>query len=214
MKIKSLIVSVLSLAILALSGCSKSSDSTPAPVSQPTSTTAIAGVASKGPIAGAVVQVFAIRSNVTDTVPFGTGRTDARGNYAVQTFGYKGPVVVEVTQGAYNDEISGTQVTMKTPLRAMFSSVGTGTTSIAVTPLTELAAKNAEGRPTLSTDAIDAANNYIGVNFGVPGIVTTLPIANSGDANQTNYVNQLKVFQQLVYNSMQPGELAAGQVKG
>src|SRR5512142_1384511 len=157
MKIKYFIGLVLSLAALQLSGCSKSSSS-PAPVvTKPTSTTAITGLVSKGPIVGAAVQAFAIVSDVVSTVPLGQGKTDDKGIYTIETFGYKGPIVVEATQGAYNDEISGALVTLKTPLRAMFSSVGTGTTTITVTPMTELAAKNAEGYPVLSGDVIDAA---------------------------------------------------------
>jgi hypothetical protein len=215
MKIKSLSVSVLCLAMLALSGCGKkSSDETPAPpvVTQPTSTTAITGLATKGPITGATVTAFAIRSDVTDTAnPLGSAQTDAKGIYTVETFGYKGPVVVEVTGGSYTDEISGAKVTLKTPLRAMFSSVGTGTTTIAVTPLTELAAKKAEGAPVLTGDVIDAANRDIATFFGVTNIVTALPNAFSTDANQTGYAAALGVISQLVIDSMRVGDIAAGQ---
>ncbi|HSB33890.1 MAG TPA: hypothetical protein VLG39_05505, partial [Nitrospirota bacterium] len=167
----------------------------------------------KGPIAGATVQAFAIRSNVTDTVPLGQAKTDNKGIYTIETFGYKGPIVVEATGGAYNDEISGAQVTLKTPLRAMFSSVGTGTTTISVTPLTELAAKNAEGHPVLTGDVIDAANIYVAHTFSIANnnIVTSVPNAFSTDANETSYAAALKIFSQLVIDSMEPGEMAAGQ---
>jgi hypothetical protein len=214
MKIKNLTVSVLCLAILALSGCGKkSSDNTPPPVvTQPTSTTAITGLATKGPIAGATVTVLAIRSDVTDTAnPLGQAQTDAKGNYTVQTFGYKGPVVVEVTGGSYKDEISGAQVTLKTPFRAMLSSLGTGTTPIVVTPLTEFAAKKAEGAPVLTGDVIDAANRYIADRFSLTNITTSFPNASSTDPNQTGYAAALGAISQLVIDSMRPGDIAPNQ---
>ena len=220
MKIKYLISLVLCVAVLALSGCGKkSSDTTPPPappVSQPTSTTAITGMASKGPISGATVNVFSIRSGVTDTAaPLGQAQTDAKGIYTVETFGYKGPVVVEVTGGSYKDEVSGKQVTLKTPLRSMFSSVGTGTTTMAVTPLTELAAKLAEGFGDLTGDVIDASNRRIAsafttTNVSITNIVTSLPNAISSDANQTGYAAALGAFSQLVTDSTRTGDIAAG----
>jgi hypothetical protein len=213
MKIKYFIGLVLSLAVLQLSGCGKKSNSTPPPVvTQPTSTTAITGIATKGPIIGATVQAFAIRSNVTDTVPLGQAKTDNKGNYTIGTFGYKGPVVVQVTGGSYTDEITQQPVILKTPLRAMFSSVQTTTTTIVVSPLTELAAKNAEGYPVLTGDVIDGANRFVGLNFGgLTNIVGTVPNAASTDLNQTGYAAALKIFSQMVIDSMEPGELAAGQ---
>lgn len=218
MKVKYLVGLILCIATLAAQGCgSKSSDTPATPVAtQPTSTTAIAGMAVKGPISGATVQVFAIRSGVTDTTPIGEGQTDAKGNYAVQTFGYKGPVMVEVTGGSFKDEVSGKQVTLKVPLRAMFSSAGTGTTTMAVTPLTELAARMADGFGDLTGAVIDDANRRLAsafstTNVSITNIVTSLPNAISADANQVGYDAALGAVSQLVTDSTRTGDIAAGQ---
>src|SRR6185369_10984495 len=156
MKIKYLIGLVSCVVMLALPGCG--SNSTPSPVvTQPTLST-ITGLATKGPIGGATVNVFAIRSGVTDTVPLGQATTNAEGNYTVETFDYTGPVVVEVTGGTYKDEISHASVTLKAPLRAMSFIAPTGggaTMTIVVTPLTELAVNKAMGSPALTNAVID-----------------------------------------------------------
>lgn len=216
MKIKYLAGLILYVAALATQGCGKSSDTPASVTTQPTSTTAIAGMAAKGPISGATVQAFAIRNGVTDTIPLGEGQTDVKGNYSVQTFGYKGPVMVEVTGGSYKDEISGKQVTVKIPLRAMFSSAGTGTTTMAVTPLTELAARMADGFGDLTGAVIDDSNRRLASAFSttsvsITNIVTSLPNTISSDANQVGYAAALGAFSQLLTDSTRAGDIAAGQ---
>jgi hypothetical protein len=213
MNTKRLIGFVLCLAMLAPAGCGKKSSDTPAPpVSQPTSTTSITGLATKGPINSGTVTVFAIRSGVTDTAPLGQARTDVKGIYTVETFGYQGPVVVEVIGGSYKDEISRATVTVKVPLRAMFSSAGTGTTTMAVTPLTELAVNKALGSTELTNDVIDASNRFIASYFGLTSIVTSLPSSLGGATDdQKNYAIALGGISQLVIDFMQPDGFAPGQ---
>jgi hypothetical protein len=97
----------------------------------------------------------------------------------------------------------------------MFSSVGTGTTTMAVTPLTELAAKLAEGFGDLTGDVIDASNRRIAsafttTNVSITNIVTSLPNAISSDTNQTGYAAALGAFSQLVTDSTRTGDIAAG----
>jgi hypothetical protein len=213
MKINYLIGLVSCVVMLALPGCG--SNSTPSPVvTQPTLST-ITGLATKGPIGGATVNVFAIRSGVTDTVPLGQATTNAEGNYTVETFDYTGPVVVEVTGGTYKDEISHASVTLKAPLRAMSFIAPTGggaTMTIVVTPLTELAVNKAMGSPALTNAVIDASNAFVANYFGISDIVTILPsnLAGATDS-QKKYISTLGEISQLVIDSKQPDGWAPGQ---
>jgi hypothetical protein len=210
MKIKSLIALTLCLAVLALAGCgSSSSDNPPVttqPGTQPALSTVINGLASKGPINTGTVKVFAVRDGVTDTsVPIAQGTTDANGNFTVDAGGFNGPVVVEVTGGSFTDEVSGTQVTLKTKMRTMVASTGTGTNTVAVTPLTELAAKRTETHAAITPDVINESNKNVGATFNLTDIVTTLPIA-SGNAEQKKHASACGSISQLINTSKHAGE--------
>ena len=213
---KHLIGLVSCVVMLALPGCGGggSTPSSSPVVTQPTTST-ITGVASKGPIGGATVKVFAIRSGVTDTVPLGQATTNAEGNYTVETSDYTGPVVVEVSGGTYKDEISHGSVTLKAPLRAMSSIAPTGpgaTMTIAVTPLTELAVKKSLGAPELTNTVIDASNAFVANYFGISDIVKVLPSNLAGATDtQKKYTSTLGDISQLVIDSMQPDGWAPGQ---
>ncbi len=210
MKLRNLLVLVLSLAVLALAGCgSSSSNNTPVstqPGTQPALSTVINGLASKGPINTGTVKVFAVRNGVTDTsVPIATGTTDANGNFTVDAGGFNGPVVVEVTDGSFTDEVTGAKVTLKTPLRTMVADVSTGTSTVAVTPLTELAAKRTETHAAITPDVINESNKNVGATFQLADIVTTLPIA-TGTAEQKKHASACGAISQLVNSSRHAGE--------
>ncbi len=210
MKIKSLIALTLCMAVLALVGCgSSSSDNPPAATqgtTQPALSTVINGLASKGPINTGTVKVFAVRNGVTDrSVPIAQGTTDANGNFNVDAGGFNGPVVVEVTGGSFTDEVSGAQVALKTPLRTMVAGVSNGTSTVAVTPLTELAAKRTETHAAITPDVINESNKNVGATFNLTDIVTTLPIA-SGTAEQKKHASACGSISQLVNTSKHAGE--------
>ena len=190
---------VVSIVAAALSGCGGGS---PAP------STVVSGMASKGPIRGGTVQVFAIRSGVEDrSAPIGTGDTDAGGNYTIDLGSYKGAAVVEVTGGSYRDEVSGATVALKTPLRAVFANASTGRKKVAVTPLTELAYKKARGNGTQLTPAvIDTANASIATSFSLTNIISTLPDPFAVDEDQKKYAAACGSFAQLVNDDKGPGE--------
>ena len=203
MKLRNLIVPVLSLAMLALTGCGKSSSDNPAPTLAPSSV--ISGLASKGPLKNATVKVFAIKNGVVEEdVPLGTGTTDANGNFTIDVGSFQGAVEVEVTQGSFTDEATGAQVTLKTELRAMVSNVATGTKTVAVTPLTQLASKKAEVAG-LTPAAIDDSNSKMSATFGVDDIISTLPIA-SGTDKQKKHAAACGTISQLVNDRRHSGE--------
>jgi hypothetical protein len=202
MKTINLIGSVLGLAVVALSGCGGGTG-TPS-----SATTKISGMAAKGPINGGTVKVFAVRNGTEDrTAPIGQGQTDANGNYTVDVGAYKGPVMVEVTGGSFTDEVAGVPVSLKTSfsLRAVFANASTGTKTVAVTPLTELACKKAKiGQLTRTT--IDDANTKMAAKFKLADIVSTLPVAGGASDDQKKYAAACGSISQLVNTSKQAGE--------
>lgn len=192
---------VLCLAMLALSGCGGDGSSSQLTPSS-TQKTLITGLASKGPINKGTVKVFAIRNGIEDTAPLNQGQTDAAGNYSIDVGSFKGPVMVEVT-GSFKDEVSTTTtVTLQSPLRAVFSNASTGTNTVAVTPLTELACKKAKrGGAKLTKAAINDANATMAAKFKLADIVSTLPVAGGDSADQKKYAAACGSISQLANTS-------------
>jgi hypothetical protein len=208
MKAKYLLAPVLCLAVLALTGCgsSGSNDNTAATTTIPVTSSVISGIASKGPIDTGTVKVFAIRSGVTDTsVPIAQGTTDANGNFTVDAGGFTGSVMVEVTGGTFKDEVTGAVVALKAPMRTVIDVVSAGTKTAAVTPLTELATKRAQGHAAMTPAIINECNANVGATFNVPDIVSTLPVAN-GTPEQKKHSAACGSFSQLANDSKHAGE--------
>jgi hypothetical protein len=225
MRTKRFLGAVIYLTMLVLSGCSggggdtaaTATETSPPVVTTPPVTTpplpasTLTGMASKGPIQAGTVQAFAVSSGAVDrSAPIGQGLTDSSGNYSFDIGSYKGPVLVEVTGGTFTDEASGTTVTLKTPLRAIFTNISTGTNKMAVTPLTELAFRKANGAGALTADAISSANAGIAATFGLKDIVATMPDAGGSLAEQKKYANACGSISQLVYNNKNTGETLDG----
>src|SRR6185369_670146 len=156
MKMRLLSNTVISLAAMTFFGCGGGGGGGTAPVVTPpvTGPVVISGVAAKGPLSGADVRVYGLKTDGTpDTAnPLATGKTlaDGSGGYSIiipPSLAPTGPVVVEVANGSYTDEATGVSVTLAatTKLRSVVTAVAAGANTIAVTPLTELAYKKAEG---------------------------------------------------------------------
>jgi len=200
--LKPILISALLLITAACGG--GGGDSTPAPA-----TTTVAGVAAAGIIKGGTVKVFAPYSSLTgaDKKQIGTDVQTSltTGEYSVNLGTYTGPVIIEVTGGQYEDEATGTLTTIPTsaPLRAVAVS-STGTVNVAVTPLTELAAKQAAtlaGAGVKLTDAsINQANAQVSDLFKVD-IIATSPLDASaplvGTQAQKDYTLALAAVSQL-----------------
>lgn len=194
MKLKILISLGMSLAALALAGCGGGGTA-------PANTTTISGLASKGPINGGTVKVFAIRNGQQAEQLGQSALTDAGGRFNVPVGAYSGPAVVEVTGGTFADEATGLSMSLNssTFLRTAVPDTTAGaTTTVAVTPLTELAYRKAKGAGTFTTASINDANNAIADTFGLTDIVNILPVAGGATADQKNYAFALGVFSQLV----------------
>lgn len=203
MRIRNLFGLLSCLVAMALTGCAGGDTSPGASgdnsgVSEASAKTVITGLASKGPINTGAVKVFAIRDGAVDTtVPIGQGRTDASGNFSVDVGGFKGPVMVEVAGGSFKDEVSGTTVSLLSPMRAVFANASTGKQNVAVTPLTELATRRAKGHAAMTADVINESNKSVATIFNLTDIVSTLPDAGGTDDNQKKYAASCGTFSQL-----------------
>jgi hypothetical protein len=171
----------------------------------------VTGVAAAGVISGGTVKVFQPYSSLTgaDKKQIGATTTTSTvapiGSYSVSLGSYSGPVVVEITGGSYIDEAGNVLVSAGipagVPLRAAVSSVS-GSVSVAVTPLTELAVKQArEQDKKLGAASIDAANAQVSDLFKVDIIKTTpldasAPIS-AGTQAQQDYTIALATLSQL-----------------
>lgn len=142
----------------------------------------INGVASKGIIINGTVTVFALNSDGSKGAQLGTGRTGSNGAYSIRVGSYTGPVMVEV-YGGYTDEATGLPATIPVtaPLRAVLANA-TGAVSLSVTPLTDLAVRQAGA---LTAANITAANALISELFKVD-IVATAPAAPTASAFQSS----------------------------
>lgn len=172
--------------------------------------TTVTGVAAAGVIKGGTVKVFAPYSSATgaDKKQIGaTATTDATtGAYSVNLGSYTGPVIVEVF-GNYTDEATGQAATIPStaPLRAMAVTTS-GTVHVAVTPLTELAARQAVtlsggAGNKVTAAAIGTANGQISDLFKVNDIIATQPLDAgaplTGTADQKNYTLVLAALSQM-----------------
>jgi hypothetical protein len=167
--------------------------------------TVIGGMVSKGPVKAGTVTAYAIRNGAEDrSVPIGQGQTDDSGNYTIGVGSYKGPVVVEATGGSYSDEVSGAPVNLKAPLRAALANASTGTNTVVITPLTELAYRKAKGA-TFTSASIKDANATVATMFSISDIILTLPLA-GGDSDQKKYAAVCGSFSQLANDGKAAGE--------
>jgi len=146
----------------------------------PTASTTVSGVASKGPILGGNVNVYAVNADGSRGRLLGTATTSTTdGSYQVNDLGYNGNIIVVVTEGTYVDEATG--ITLPNPgLKAALPSA-TGAVKVAVTPLTDVAFKQmSSASGGFSSANITTFNSVVSTAFGVD-IIGTQPV-NATDA--------------------------------
>ena len=213
MKIRyTIIMLILYLAVILQAGCSGGvvDKTTAAPPGAPPAmpTTVLSGMASKGPISGATVNVYGIKNGLIDTsAPIGSGETVDGGSYSINVGSYEGPVLVEVAGGTFTDETSGATVGLKIPLHVVVPAVKiNAATTVAVTPMTELAYKKARGSGPLTPDSITNANESVALDFSLRNIVTTLPVPGGETDDQKKYAAALGAFSLLINDNKQEKE--------
>ncbi|CAG36834.1 Ig-like domain-containing protein [Desulfotalea psychrophila] len=106
----------------------------------------------------------------------GTGKFETNGQVKLSIGDYKGAILVKVIDnnegaGDYLDEASGLSLSLGAPLRAMGYADGNGDVYISVTPLTELAARQAGITGNEVNEADLAVNDQIAELFAVEDIL-------------------------------------------
>jgi hypothetical protein len=157
---------ILSVAVMALTGCGGGGDSAP---------TVVSGVASKGEFTSGSVSIFRV-----DPVTFAKGAAlaenvalQAGGAYEANIGSYTGPIVIEAV-GTYTDEATGIPVTITTPIRSAIAGASGNVTAM-VTPLTEMAVIKMAGKFDKAT--IDQSNGMIATAFTLTDITKTKPVS-------------------------------------
>lgn len=139
--------------------------------------TVVAGVASKGPIKGGAVKIYALNADGSKGSLLAEAVTDNNGAYRAGLGSYQGALLLEAS-GSYTDEASGAASTVPAdaPLRAAIANAS-GEVSLAVTPLTELAVQMGADPITGRLTVADLASNnaLIAALFKVD-ILGTMPI--------------------------------------
>ena len=155
--------------------------------------TVISGVASKGPVNGGAVSVFAITNGAVDrSVSLGPAvstKVDGSSSITLNS-APAGPVLVEVIGGQFEDETTATSSNKLFPLRAVVNTTVAGTNNVAVTGLTEIAVQKIEGSGGTFNDAtIIEANNAVQLFFGVKDIIAVNPadVNVSGSSGDKDY---------------------------
>jgi len=153
----------------------------------------ISGTAVKGPVDGGTVTAYAV-TNGTMGAQLASGTTDSQGNFQISIGAYSGPVMLQMSGGAYVDEATG--VTMTMPPGDVMTAVIPPVTSnetvnnIQITPLTSMAQAMANNMADGMTGTnIAAANTSVGTYFMVNDILHTEPMnplvsGSSGTATQ------------------------------
>jgi len=170
--------------------------------------TVVKGVAQAGVFNGATVTIFGYDASGAlvqlPTTP-ATVLTDSTGNYQADIGSYKGAIVVKV-HGTYHDEATNQDVTGADLQSAVPSA--SGTVSVPVTALTDLAVRNAlaTGNGSIK-DNIASANQGISALFGFD-IIATTPVAPTTAAlgatgvtdSQKKYTTALAALSQYTAN--------------
>lgn len=178
MKILKIILTTLALSIITACGGGGSA----------TTQGSISGTVTKGPMSNATVTAYAINNGQTGT-QIATATTAANGSFSMTMGSYVGPVMLQVSGGAYTDEATGTIMNMAPGdvMTAVMPTImaGAAISGIQVTPVTSMAQTMAQHMSGGMTDTnIAAANTAMGTYFTVNDILHTPPmnplVTNSG----------------------------------
>ena len=172
------IVSALVLTLLLAAGCGGGGTSTDVVGSGGTGS--ISGVVTKGPLSNATITGYGISGGQMGP-QIGTTTTDANGKFSMPIGTYAGPVMLQVSGGAYKDEATGSSMGMAAGdvMTAVMPSVVSGANSngIQVTPVTAMAQVRAQSMTGGMTDTnIAAANAAMGSYFIVNDILHVQPM--------------------------------------
>jgi hypothetical protein len=180
-----------------------------------TSTTGtISGAAVKGPVSGATITAYGINGNGTRGAQIGSAMTDAQGNFSMNVGDYSGPVMLQLSDGAYMDEATGQRMNMyqNTVMTAVIPDMAAGEMfgNIEITPLTSMAQAWAQHMAGGMTQAnIALANKAMGQYFDIGDILTIPPMdplvqgsGASANQDQRNYGMTIAAMSQEAYSNL------------
>ncbi len=177
------------LSLAACGGGGGGGDSAAAP-----STVTVAGVASKGLLAKAIVSAYGVNADGSKGVRIKFTTTDVRGNYVLAGLTPGALVLLEVTPNpdgttTMQDEATGQPVPLPASsdfkLRAATSLEASGTTPAQITPYSEMAVNLAQQNGGIKPDVVVAANNKISAFAGV-SILAEKPTFDEATGKATN----------------------------
>ncbi|MBZ0157059.1 MAG: hypothetical protein K8I29_12715 [Alphaproteobacteria bacterium] len=153
------------------------------------SDTIVNGIVSKGPVSGATVNGYAIENGGKGRL-LGSAMTGQNGAFTMNMGQYNGPMLLEAYGGSYVDEATGVSTDMGTMIFRTAMENVSGNTTMALTPMTEMAVQYMNGN--YSDQMMTTANQVMGSAFGVSDIVRTLPkevgtASTTGQENETYY---------------------------
>jgi len=194
-KVLTVLLAVLSVVVITACGGGGGSTTT----ASNSNSTVLDGIASKGPIANGTVSVYAVENGQKGKLLM-TTTTGQDGSFTANLGSYSGPMMVEVTGGAYKDEATGNTVQMGSMMLRTALNSASGTVTVAVTPITEMAVQSMG--TTMTSDAISAANSMMASKFSMTDIVHTKPhdvstTAEAGKDNETYYGLMLAAMSQM-----------------
>ena len=133
-------VGAIALLSMALAGCGGSDDPAPAAGSGGGSGSGtVSGTVVKGPVSGSTVTAYPLNADGTLGTAIGTATTAADGKYTLTlTTTPSGAFVLVASGGTYVSESDGTTVTKTSDLLAIVPSASAGTTSIVISPLSDM----------------------------------------------------------------------------
>ena len=150
-------------------------------------TTIVEGTAAKGPVAGATVTVYSVNPDGTRGVLLGSGVTNANAVYAIPIPRQTGPVLVEATNGTYDDEaIPGPDVTPLTAVLRGAANTDKSTTNLSInaTPLTETVIRRVLAAPGgINVANLASAGKLVASDAGLPvetDIFRSTPVVTAG----------------------------------
>ena len=201
------------LGLVILAACGGGGGSSSAPAAPALTSTSVSGMAAKGIIKQATVLVCRIVNGVPEAdASCASSTTGSDGSYHVTlSDGYTGPAMVKIMAAAAStmmDETTSTDIPYNMTMRAVVPAVS-GTTTVYVTPFSEMAA-NAVSMTAMDATtigqaiaAVESAMAGLGVDLSVMPMVDLL---NNGGDNamltlQANMVKQLSRVAMAAKNS-------------
>lgn len=159
---------------------SASSGVLPGAGGSPTPHGTVSGTAFMGAMSGGTMTAYAVGGGTMGPA-IGSSAVDASGAFSIPVGAYAGPIVLEMTGGAFLDEATGAAMPMMAGdvMTACVPAVAAGasTAGVVVTPLTSMAQAMAQYMAAGMTEASCASTNAgVGSYFMIGDVLGTLPM--------------------------------------